>query len=335
MTATSGNPRLSIIIPTLNRANLCKRALDSALAQTYGDIEIIVSNNGSKDHTREVLEDYSDPRLRVFQREDTITADAHGNFLIDMTRGEFFLGLSDDDYLEPDFAERVMALFDRHSELAFAYTCCWRHYGEIRVLTPTGPEVEPGPDFVAGFLAGGRDVCWCSCVTRTNDLREIGPIPKGTIFGDMFYWTKLAFKGNVGCVTDPVAHYTFMGDNLSSGVPVSAWAAESRRLIEQMLASYRAARPSDATVLNRVERDSVKFLARTTANQFFWCALRGASKRELWRNLRAVAGCMKGEPRVWGRVAAGLLLPRPILKQVVLYAAQRQSKAYESSLASC
>lgn len=334
MTVTPRSPRLSIVIPTLNRAELVRRALDSALAQTCRDIEILVSNNGSTDHTRQVLEGYSDPRLRVFQREDTIPACAHGNFLVDAARGEFLLGLSDDDYLEPDFAERVMALFDRHPGLAFVYACCWRHYGDVRVPTPTGPEIEPGTDFIAGFLAGERDVCWCSCVTRTSDLREIGPIPEGTLFGDLFYWGKLAFRGAVGCVTDPVSHYTFMGDNLSSGVPVSLWSAESRKVVEEMLASWQAARPRDAGALRRVEHSAARFLARTTANQFVWCALRGSTRGELWRELRKVWRHLEGAPSVWPRVAAALLLPRKLLKRTVLQAARRQGHEYEARLRS-
>ena len=202
MTITPRIPRLSIIIPTLNRAELVRRALDSALAQTCRDIEILVSNNGSRDHTRQVLEGYSDPRLRVFQREDTIPACVHGNFLVEEARGEFLLGLSDDDFLEPDFAERVMALFDRHPGLAFVYTCCWRHYGDVRVPTPTGPEIESGPDFIAGFLAGlvrglppaqvmnlasGAGACCCEAADATGGMRSLEDIQRRIAAG----WARL------------------------------------------------------------------------------------------------------------------------------------------------
>src|SRR4051794_7881622 len=93
--------RLTIAIPTLNRPRDVRRAIDSALAQTSSDIEVLVSNNGSTDDTRSVLDSYADPRLRVFHRDTTIPPAEHGNVLIAEARGEMFLGLSDDDYIEP------------------------------------------------------------------------------------------------------------------------------------------------------------------------------------------------------------------------------------------
>src|ERR1035437_10168092 len=120
-------PRLTICIPTLNRAYCVGRAVESALSQTFLNLEIIVSNNGSTDATREVLEKYRDSRLRILHREETIPAEAHGNFLITEAKGNLFLGLSDDDYLEPEFATRIIELFDRSPDLSFAYSRCWWH----------------------------------------------------------------------------------------------------------------------------------------------------------------------------------------------------------------
>src|SRR5678816_4297004 len=114
-----GRVRMTIAIPTVNRAYCIRRAVDSALAQTAGGIEVLVSNNGSTDETRAILDSYTDPRLRVFHRDTTIPPADHANFVLDQVRGELFVGLSDDDYLEPQFAERVIALFDAHPEMSF------------------------------------------------------------------------------------------------------------------------------------------------------------------------------------------------------------------------
>jgi hypothetical protein len=315
----SGAPRLSIVIPTLNRARLLARALDSALAQTAPDIEIIVSDNGSRDETPAVLARYADPRLRLFCHAATIPADEHGNFLIAQCRSTFFLGLSDDDWLEPAFAAQVLALLDAEPGLAFAYTGCEVHYGDATVPSLGGPRVEPGADFLAAFYAGQREVCWCACVTRLADLRTIGPIPRGRIFGDMYYWTQIARRGRVGCIAEPLAHYTFMSeDNLSAGVPVPTWAAETRLLAESVLAGVAADAPH---LLDQLRSDLPRFVARSTANQFVWSLLRGGRRAPLWRDLWRVRADLARDPRVWPRALATLLLPRELLRRMVLHSA--------------
>src|SRR6185437_11351056 len=100
-------PRLTIAIPTVNRAGLLGRAIESALAQTSTDIEILVSDNGSTDGTPQVIARYAGQGIRTFRHERTMPAERHGEFVINQAQGEFFLGLSDDDYLEPQFAAKV------------------------------------------------------------------------------------------------------------------------------------------------------------------------------------------------------------------------------------
>jgi Glycosyl transferase family 2 len=327
---TVGAPRLTIVIPTLNRAALVGRAVDSALAQTYGDIEVIVSNNGSTDGTRVILDRYDDPRLRIFHRDETIPATSHGNFLLDQARGEFFLGLSDDDWIEPGFVRTVLDLFDRRKELSFVYTGCLIHYGGVALSARTGPLSEPGPEFLAAFLGGRRDVCWCACVARTADLRRIGPIPPGTICGDMFYWTKLAARGEVGCAPEVVSHYVSYrdaGDNHSGGTRVLAWAQEVEALAHDMVAACGKAR-LNPDACGKLESDSVEFVARSTADQFVWNALRGAGRLSL---LLTVAPSFRflrrGGAALWIRVLASIAAPRWLLRNRVLAAAARKVRA--------
>lgn len=324
-TAPNGQPRLTIVIPTVNRAYCLPRAIESALAQTARDIEIIVSNNGSRDGTRAIIDRYSDPRLRVFHRENTIPACAHGNFLVSEARGELFLGLSDDDYLEPDFATSVLDLFSRHPDLAFAYTGCTMYYADVAVPARTGPEVEPGAAFIGNFLAGGRDVCWCACVTRTRDLRAIGAIPPGMLFGDMYYWTRIAFSGPVGCIAQPLSHYVAfrdLGDNLTGGTPVPDWAREVQELVTYMI-DHHPARGRDQ---GELEVLGATFLARSTADQFVWNALRGMPRHRLVTALPGVFPLLRGGgPGLWLRILAAIVAPRPLLRQRVLLAARRKA----------
>ena len=90
---------VSIGIPTFNRSNLIKNAIQSALNQTYENIEIIISNNASTDKTIDILETFSsNKKIRVFHQEKNIGVVNNWNFCLNNARGEFLM-LSDDDEL--------------------------------------------------------------------------------------------------------------------------------------------------------------------------------------------------------------------------------------------
>lgn len=319
---TRPQPRLSIVIPTVNRAYCVGKAIESALAQTYPHIEIIVSDNGSSDDTQEVLARYEDPRLRKYRHPETMPSSVHGNFCLDSAQGEFFLGLSDDDFLEPTFAERVMALLDRYPDLAFVYTGCWIHYGDARVPCLIGPDVEDGMDFIENHYAGWRNVCWCACVSRLSLVREIGHLPLDVRIGDMYFWTRLAFMGRVGCVQETVSNYVFLtDDNATGGVLPHLWAAEEKQLMEGVVTRFAERRGGDRK-LRKLQKHMATYLSLTTTLQFVWIALRGTGKARLITEL----------PKVWGHIrlrkggmkylAAALLLPRSLLRKLVIVRAR-------------
>jgi len=334
MIASQRAPRLTIVIPTVNRPLLVGRAVESALAQTAQDIEILVSDNGSTDETQDVLRKYRDPRLRMLRREKTIPAAAHGNYIIaEQVRGELVLALSDDDYIEPQMVERVLDLFDRRPDLSFAYTGCSMHYGAEIFPALTGPEVESGTDFIAAYFAEKREVCWCACVTRIADLRAIGPMPNDLLFGDFFYWMKLVFKGNVGCVPAPLSHYTFMTDNTSSSTPVFRWASEIRTRADEVIDAYDKY-CNDQGKTAAMRRLCTRLVARTAANQFVWNAVRGAGTLALVRSLRECLPFFAGEPSAWPRVAIALMLPPTLLKAMIQRAARRRARLLQISASS-
>jgi glycosyltransferase involved in cell wall biosynthesis len=321
-------PRLTIAIPTLNRAGLLGRAIESALAQTSKDVEIIVSDNASTDETPEVLRRYAD-RIRVFRQAKTIPASQNGAFLIGEARGELFVGLSDDDYLEPEFAAKVLALYDRHPELSFVYTGCAVHYDDIQVPALVGPEVESGLDFLLGHYEDQREVSWCACVTRVRDLRALGPQPDDRIVGDMYFWTKMAFLGPVGCVVDVVSHYILFrtqNDNISHGTSPIEWTRESQLLADEVMEGSRKAGAS-AEHLARLRRACRQHVGRSAANQFVWTRIRGASVGKAWGWSFGCLPYIGLNVRALSRLGAALLLPRSVLRRALLRGAERQASS--------
>lgn len=110
------NPLVSIIIPVYNGANYLAEAIDSALAQTYKNIEVIVVNDGSNDdgRTRTVAQRYGD-RIRYFEKENGGVSTAF-NFGIRKMNGEYFSWLSHDDKYLPFKVEKQINFLSQLSD---------------------------------------------------------------------------------------------------------------------------------------------------------------------------------------------------------------------------
>jgi len=93
------HPLVSIVIPVYNGSNYLREAIDSALAQTYDNIEILVVNDGSTDNTEEIAKSYGN-KIRYFAKENGGTSTAL-NLGIENMRGEYFSWLSHDDLYYP------------------------------------------------------------------------------------------------------------------------------------------------------------------------------------------------------------------------------------------
>jgi glycosyltransferase involved in cell wall biosynthesis len=107
---------VSIYLPTKNRATLLRRAVDSVLAQSYRELELIVVDDGSTDSTAAYLDEARavDERLRVISNGRCLGAPRARNLAIEAARGEFITGLDDDDRFH---SERIEALLNHWQTL--------------------------------------------------------------------------------------------------------------------------------------------------------------------------------------------------------------------------
>jgi len=116
-------PRVSIGMPVYNGELFIGDALDSILAQTFKDFELIISDNGSTDATEGVCRAYlsKDPRIRYFRNETNRGAAYNFNKCIELSSGEYFKWAAADDLCAPDYLERCVAVLDREPEVILCY----------------------------------------------------------------------------------------------------------------------------------------------------------------------------------------------------------------------
>jgi len=109
-------PKVSVIIPTYNRADVIGGAIQSVLDQTYADWELIIVDDGSRDNTQDIVASYNDPRIRYIYRDNTGTPGAR-NTGIQASTGEYVAFLDSDDMFLPDKLQLQVAAMDRKLNL--------------------------------------------------------------------------------------------------------------------------------------------------------------------------------------------------------------------------
>ena len=119
-------PRISVCIPTYRGAATIGAAIDSVLAQTHQDFELLVIDDGSPDGTVDVVESRRDPRIRLLRNAVNLGPQGNWNRCLDEARGAFIKILPHDDLLYPECLARQIDRFDGDVGRALALTFCAR-----------------------------------------------------------------------------------------------------------------------------------------------------------------------------------------------------------------
>lgn len=116
-------PAISVIIPVYNVENYLNRCIDSVLAQTFNDFELILVDDGSKDNSLSICNDYAnkDDRIKVFHQENRGAAAAR-NFGVKQACGEFVIFVDSDDAVAEEYLERLFyACIENKSDISLVF----------------------------------------------------------------------------------------------------------------------------------------------------------------------------------------------------------------------
>jgi glycosyltransferase involved in cell wall biosynthesis len=165
---------ISIVIPCYNDAKYIEQAVQSALNQTYFNIEVIVVDDGSDKLTKEVLKKL-EPIITILINQENLGQSVARNVGIRKARGEYILTLDSDDYFEPTFCEKAIALFLKSKEIKLV--SCQANLlfedGSSYVFVPNGGSVS---DFLYASHALGtsmfRKTDWNDCGGYDESMRQ-------------------------------------------------------------------------------------------------------------------------------------------------------------------
>jgi len=193
--------RVTIGMPVFNSAPHLRAAVDSILAQTYRDFELVVSDNASTDATGDIVRDYAqrDARVRYIRQSRNIGAPANWNFVVGAARGTYFKWASGNDVVPPTMLARCVEVMDRDPQVVLAY-------GHTQLIDDAGNalQIYPGDIDVRDRRASDRFARICNELAMNN--AQCGLIRLATLrstrldrpypAGDMVLMAELALHGH-------------------------------------------------------------------------------------------------------------------------------------------
>ena len=181
-------PKVSVIIPCYNQGAYLEEAVESVLAQTFQDFEILVVDDGSTDaETVKMLKDSAWPKTRVIRTENQGLSAAR-NTGIREAQGVYILPLDADDKIGKGYLEDAVRILDRHSEIGIVY-CEASYFG-----------VKGGrwdlPEYSLDKILN-HNVIFCTALFRKADWEAVGGYNVNMVYGweDWDFWLSLIHRG--------------------------------------------------------------------------------------------------------------------------------------------
>ncbi|MBI4786845.1 MAG: glycosyltransferase [Chloroflexi bacterium] len=263
--------KVSVIIPTYNRAQLIGATLASVLAQTFRDYEIIVVDDGSEDDTAKCLARFED-RITSHRIEHS-GASAARNAGLEIARGEYIAFLDSDDLWEPRFLERMSAALDSASRAGFVY-CDYATFDARGIVQPA---YLPARHKLRGnlfaqllesdLLSTGALMIRRECLDRTG-----GFDPALEITHDWDLWLRLALLFDAECVDEPLVRIRVDSDGLTRNTP----RLHANNL--QVLAKWRGQVDGDRNLRQLIRRNMAT--SHRALVTYFWNAHRPVAALE-------------------------------------------------------
>jgi hypothetical protein len=216
-------PKVSVCITSYNHGQFLPTALDSVLAQSYRDFEIVVVDDASTDNSLQVLESYATrhPAVRVYTHPDQgnhgISATA--NLAVKKARGEYIVWLGSDDVWYPDKLEQQIKLLESDSGLGLVY-------GRAHLIDEHGERCGPDcigrkiddPQKSVEDILQENPIPALTVVVRRACFDEAGLFDESLVYSDWEMWLRIAAHWRIGFQDAALGMYRIHGSNVSVGI---------------------------------------------------------------------------------------------------------------------
>lgn len=253
-------PLVSVIIPNYNYARYLPEAVESVLAQTYENLEVIVVDDGSKDNSAEVLKGFGEKIKVVLQQNAGVSAARNNG--VSVSRGEFLAFLDADDVWLPEKIEKQMQRFFEDEELGFV-NC------GVEEITQTGETLQFYTEGAEGwvarqFLLFKTPVIYPSStsIVSRKAFDDVGAYDtRLSTSADWDFAYRVALRYKIGLVAEPLAKYRFHGSNMHGNI---------ERMEREMLICYEKAFSAKDAEIQAIRKEAYGNLHQVLASSYFY-----------------------------------------------------------------
>ena len=217
-------PTVSVVVPNYNHARFLRQRIDTILAQTFQDFELILLDDCSTDESRSILREYaSDHRVRTeFNEVNSGSTFKQWNKGVRLAQGKYVWLAESDDYADPRFLERLVALLDADPKVMIAYCRSWRVSDAGKLDEFVYPLVDAAdlPRWSVDFCSDGAEECRryfvianlvrnaSSAVFRKAGYEQVGGADENLrLCGDWKLWAGMALCGSMAYTSEPLNYY--------------------------------------------------------------------------------------------------------------------------------
>ena len=272
----------SVVIPLYNKQPYIQRSLDSVLAQTFNDFEVIVVDDGSTDEGPRIVESCQDHRVRLI-RQSNGGVSAARNRGIATAQGEWVAFLDADDEYKPEFLQKVYELSKRYSKAGAIYARAAWMKDQVQVNLPKDRIYKPAllGDYLY-FVAfdKGYEINSSAVAVRRDVFEQAGVFPVGIKVGeDSDLWLRVAWTTSVGYIPEFLSVY-----HMEAGD--SHW--EKQQQTEPFWVSTYRQWQAEGRIPMKLRKTTAAYYQKYLLDKILGLALRGnkaEARRRLWREV--------------------------------------------------
>lgn len=218
-------PKVSVCVPSYNHSRFLAAALDSIIAQTFKDFEIIIVDDGSTDDSFKIAKKYAAAhrsiiKLLTHPDHQNRGPSATVNLAFSHINGEYWMGLPSDDLLHPTKLEKQVRFLEANRDYGWVY--CYADFindkGQTLKDSPLfGEDITEDADPVDTLIRRNK-IPGMTALMRREVSKRIGLHEESLMYSDWHYWVRMTAGAKVGFIAEPLVHYRVHGNNASVGV---------------------------------------------------------------------------------------------------------------------